>query len=188
VLEYSSTKIITGDVMRDKRPLRIPNAGEGKRGEQGHLGYLLRQASAAVRQAIKQGLEDLEVTQPQFLVMTMIDAYPGSSSADVARLTMLTPQTICLIVANLERAGRLTKAASSTHGRIQRIALTPSGGELLARCKARVRRIEIKIEALLPPESEPALRRWLVELATSDLTIDPAADEGMASRARRLAR
>ena len=155
--------------MNNNHPDQIPRPGEGKRGEQGHLGYLLRQASAAVRQAIERGLEDLEVTHPQFLVMTMVDAYPGSSSADVARLTLLTPQTICLIVANLEKAGRLTKVASASHGRIQRMALTEEGQRLLSNCKARVRSIEERLRATIPPELEPVLRHWLVEVATADL-------------------
>src|SRR5690349_20154579 len=99
----------------------IPEPGEGKRGEQGYLGYLLRQASNAVRLGVDPSLEDLGVTQPQFLIMTMINAYPGISGAEVARLTMLTPQTISLIVANLERDGRLRRAISPNHGRIQQM-------------------------------------------------------------------
>jgi DNA-binding MarR family transcriptional regulator len=99
--------------MPDNPTLRVPEVGEGKRGEQGHIGYLLRQASSAIRNAIERELSGLDVTHPQFLVMTMIRAYPGSSSADLARLTMLTPQTICVIVANLERSGRVVREATA---------------------------------------------------------------------------
>ena len=83
----------------------VPAIGEGKRGEQGRLGYLLRQANATHRQAMEQAMADLGVTSAQFVVLTMLAAYPGISSADVARLAYLTPQTVSLIVANLERAG-----------------------------------------------------------------------------------
>ena len=36
--------------------VRVPAPGEGKRGEQGYLGYLLRQAHAAVRLTMERTL------------------------------------------------------------------------------------------------------------------------------------
>src|SRR6516225_2013522 len=88
----------------------IPTPGEGKRGPKGHLGYL-------VREAMEKALADLEVTPAQFAVLTMIVAYPGVSGADLARLTFLTPQTINVIVRNLERSGAIAKSAHAVHGR-----------------------------------------------------------------------
>lgn len=158
--------------MDDNRPPPIPEPGEGKRGEQGHLGYLLLQASAASRLATARALEDLDVTQPQFLVMTMVNAYPGASGADVARLTVLTPQTISLIVANLERAGRLTRAISPEHGRIQRMELTDAGRALLARCRERTQAMEGRLTAALSPDEERIIRRWLVAVATRESSRD----------------
>jgi DNA-binding MarR family transcriptional regulator len=147
----------------------IPEPGEGKRGEQGYLGYLLRQASSAVRLGVDRALEDLGVTNPQFLVMTMINAYPGISGAEVARLTMLTPQTISLIVANLERDGRLRRTISPDHGRIQRMELTDEGQSLLARCRERTGRLDARLRADLAPDQEQFLRSWLVNIATRGL-------------------
>ena len=83
-------------------PPRVPRPGEGKRGEAGHLGYLLRQAGAAVRLKLERTLADLEVTPPQFAILTMLVAYPGISNAEIARLAYLTPQTVSAIVGNLE--------------------------------------------------------------------------------------
>ena len=84
-----------------KPPPAIPPIEEGKRGPQGHLGYLVRQANVAVRAALERALADTGATTPQFAVLTMIVAYPGISGADLARLTFLTPQTINVIVRNL---------------------------------------------------------------------------------------
>lgn len=159
--------------MRERDRARIPAPGEGKRGEQGYLAYLLRQAAAAARQAAERSLEDLGLTQPQFLVMTLINAYPGASSADVARLAMLTPQTISLIVANLERAGRVTRSVDPAHGRIQRMSLTGEGAALLDRCRDRVADLEGRLAAGLTAEQEQIVRRWLVRVATSHLDANP---------------
>ena len=120
----------------------------------------------------KIGDEVYGVTNPQFLVMTMIHAYPGISGAEVARLTMLTPQTISLIVANLERDGRVRRAVSPDHGRIQPMELTEKGMALLAQCRERTSRFDAHLRAGLTPDQEAFLRQWLVEIATRDLTND----------------
>lgn len=78
--------------MSTELPIPLPAPGEGKRGEAGHLGYLLRQAAAAQRLRMEQALADLPITAPQFALLTMLDAYPGSSNAELARLTLLTPR------------------------------------------------------------------------------------------------
>jgi DNA-binding MarR family transcriptional regulator len=158
--------------MTDNSDPTIPQPGEGKRGEEGYVGYLMRQAYSAIRLGLERSIEDLGVTSPQFLVMTMVNAYPGISSADVARLAMLTPQTISLIVANLERSGWLTRVVSPTHGRVQRMELTETGRELLAKCRARTHQIEARLSASMPPDLEPAIRRWLVGLVSLDLSVD----------------
>jgi DNA-binding MarR family transcriptional regulator len=143
----------------------IPRPGEAKRGPEGHLGYLLRQASAAFRGATDRALAELGVTTPQFGVLTMIVAYPGISGADLARLAFLTPQTINVIVRNLERDGAVKKTAHSTHGRVLLLDATPKGRALLKRCRARVAEIEADVAALLGKDEERLVRRWLSAVA-----------------------
>ena len=150
----------------------IPAPGEGKRGEEGYLGYLLRQAAGAHRLRMDRALGDLGVTQPQFATLTMLAAYPGLSNADLARLALLTPQTLSVIVANLERAGSLVRKPHAVHGRIQHIDLSDSGRALLRACRERVNTLEGELTAGLSAEDERIVRRWLVGVATTDTAGD----------------
>ena len=143
----------------------IPRPGEGKRGTEGHLGYLVRQANVAVRAAMEKALADIEATPAQFAVLTMIAAYPGASGADLARLTFLTPQTINVIVRNLEKAGAIEKSAHAMHGRILRLNATAKGLVLLKRCRSRVMEVEDRISGLAGRSDERAIRRWLSAVA-----------------------
>lgn len=145
----------------NRRPA-IPAPGEGKRGEQGHIGYLLQQAAAAHRLRMERALSDLRVTPPQFAILTMIAAYPGISNADLAKLTSLTPQTITVIVGNLEKAGSIERQPSASHGRILENTITTGGQSLLADCRQRVAVVEAELLADLPANDEQVLRRWLV--------------------------
>jgi DNA-binding MarR family transcriptional regulator len=152
--------------MKDKTvSAAIPRPGEGKRGPEGHLGYLLRQASVSLRGAMDRVLVEQGITTPQFSVLTMIAAYPGASGADLARLTFLTPQTINVIVRNLERDGAIAKTAHATHGRILRLSATTKGQALLKRCRARVAELEGELAGLLDRDEERVVRRWLSAVA-----------------------
>jgi DNA-binding MarR family transcriptional regulator len=147
---------------------QIPRVGEGKRGEAGYVGYLMRQANAALRLRMERAMDDYGVTVPQFNVLTMLAAYPGISNADVARLSMLTPQTVSVIVANLERSGAIERRPHAVHGRIQHIDVTPGGNALLKSCRERVREIERQLLNGLTPDEEQLIRRWLVRVALED--------------------
>ena len=115
----------------DLAMIRPPPPGQGRRGEQGYLAYLLRQAQAAARLAMERALADLGVTPPQFVVLTMLRAYPGLSGADLARVALLTPQTVGVIIRNLERDGAIRKTPHPVHGRVLQWTLTRRGATLL---------------------------------------------------------
>jgi DNA-binding MarR family transcriptional regulator len=146
--------------------VRPPPPGFGKRGENGHLGYLLRQAQAAARLTLERALADLKVTPPQFAVLTMLKAYPGLSGADVARVALLTPQTTGLIIRNLERDGAIRKVPHPVHGRVLQWTLTRRGEVLLEKCRRHVNAVERRLGAGLGVKAEAAIRRWLAKIAT----------------------
>ncbi len=152
--------------MAKRRPLRVvPAVGTGKRGPEGHIGYLLRQAQAAIRLAYDVSLAEVGLTAPQFLVLTLLDAYPGASGAELARTAQLTPQTMNLIVRKLEREGLIARGEHETHGRVLRLTLTTRGTTRLRQAKALSDKIERRILALTEPDTERKLRRWLVDVA-----------------------
>ncbi|MGA2996502.1 MarR family winged helix-turn-helix transcriptional regulator [Bradyrhizobium sp.] len=148
--------------------VRPPAPGSGKRGEDGHIAYLLRQAQAATRLTLERALADLGVTQPQFAVLTMLNAYPGLSGADVARVALLTPQTVGVIIGNLERDGAIQKTPHPVHGRVLQWTLTRRGVSLLEQCRRRVTIVERRLVTGLNAKAEVTIRRWLSRIA-SDL-------------------
>ena len=145
--------------------VRPPLPGQGKRGEQGYLAYLLRQAQAATRLTLERALADLGVTPPQFAVLTMLKAYPGLSGADLARVALLTPQTVGVIIRNLERDGAIRKTPHPVHGRVLQWTLTRRGDTLLGQCRRHVKALERRLMAGLSANAEVTVRRWLSKIA-----------------------
>jgi DNA-binding MarR family transcriptional regulator len=154
----------------------LPTAGSGKRGPDGHIAYLLRQAQGAVRQALDAAFADAGLTSPQFLLLTLLDAYPGASGAELARLALLTPQTVNLVVRNLERDGLLEKTVHETHGRVLRLELTQAGQQSLRECRRQANAVEQQLLALMEPKQEPALRLWLAQVAQT--LLNPKVKQG----------
>ena len=165
----ASTKKIIRNKKSSQNPeiagVRPPPPGHGKRGEKGHLAYLLRQAQAATRLTLERALADLGITPPQFAVLTMLRAYPGLSGADLARVALLTPQTVGVIIRNLERDGAIRKTPHPVHGRVLQWTLTRRGGTLLDKCRRRAVALERRLVAGLGKKSEVTIRRWLSKIA-----------------------
>jgi DNA-binding MarR family transcriptional regulator len=150
-------------------PLAIghpPPLGEGKRGERGYLTYLLRQAQAATRLRLERALAKLGVTPPQFIVLTMLKAYPGLSGADLARVALLTPQTVGVIIRNLERDGAIRKTPHPVHGRVLQWTMTRRGERLLEKCRRHAKALERRLTAGLGAKTQIIVRRWLSKIAT----------------------
>ncbi|MHB1203132.1 MAG: MarR family winged helix-turn-helix transcriptional regulator [Acidithiobacillus sp.] len=105
------------------------------------------------------------MTWPQFSVLTMIASYPGASGADLARLSLLTPQTVSVIVKNLGKAGWIARRPHDQHGRIQVLEITDVGKKLLLRCNALAHAAEARLMDGVGPADEQVIRRWLVTVA-----------------------
>jgi DNA-binding MarR family transcriptional regulator len=129
------------------------------------LGYLLRQAAAAHRLRMDRALTDIEVTPPQFLLLTILSSRPGSSNADLARVAALSTPTVSVIVANLLRSGALERHPHAVHGRVQHLDLTPRGRSLLTACLQRVKAVEIELARGLSTSEVSVIREWLVRVA-----------------------
>lgn len=167
----SKERRVRKTALADHLGARPPLPGQGKRGKKGYLAYLLRQAQAASRLSMERALAEVGITPPQFIVLTMLKAYPGLSGADLARVALLTPQTIGVIIRNLERDGAIEKTPHPVHGRVLQWELTRRGKKLLRKCRRPVKQLERHLAAGLKRKTLRRIRRWLSKIAT-DLPQD----------------
>lgn len=115
------------------------------------VGYELKRAQQALRRAMDDSLRELDLTTPQYAALRALEEAPGASSAELARRSFVTAQTMNAIVAHLERAGLIERHAHPQHGRILSATLTGEGQALAARAHRRVRTIEARMVAPLAP-------------------------------------
>src|SRR5258705_5927979 len=132
--------------------------GDGFRGPDGRVGYLLRQANQAFRAAAQSGLGPLGLTLPQYSVLSVADAEPGLSGAELARESMLTPQTTNEIISLLVPAGLLEPRQDDGDTRLPRIFVPRTGRDPLSPARPAGHGVEPPLASSLRP-ADPALAR-----------------------------
>ena len=109
------------------------------------LGYLLKQASTALRQAMETELRPLGMTITHYSCLELLAQRPGSSSSDLARGAFVTRQSMNVLLQTLERDGYVTRPAEAPVGKVLPTRLTPSGRRSLAKASAAVRSVEVRM-------------------------------------------
>ncbi|WP_372509188.1 MarR family winged helix-turn-helix transcriptional regulator [Actinomadura madurae] len=120
-----------------------------------------------VRVELRDALTDLDLTPVQSTVLHLIAATPGISSAELARRTHVTPQTMHKIVAELGRRDLLELSPRPGHGRILGAALTEAGRTLLGKADVVARGIEDRMVAGLDDHQRGQLADLLQRCVTA---------------------
>ena len=111
-----------------------------------------------------RALGGLNLTTPQYSVLSELHEFPGLSNADLARKGFVTPQTMNLIVQNLEARNLIGRAPSATHGKIRNAEVTPQGEELLNKANALVIDVQKEIFGRISEAENFALTEILRKL------------------------
>jgi len=116
---------------------------------------------AAVRlfiQRLRQTGTGLEggLTSPETSAMARLDRTGPISSAELARLERISPQSIGATLAVLEERGLVARQADPLDGRRALLSLTPAGNELLGR--RRSARSELLSQTLAAHFSEAEIK------------------------------
>jgi DNA-binding MarR family transcriptional regulator len=123
------------------------------------LGYLLKEASSALRTAMDDVLRPLGMSVTHYACLEVLAQRPGTSSADLARATFVTRQTMHVLLQALERDGEVSRPAAAPTGRALPVRLTPHGRERLASATTAVRSVEDRmLSGLTTTERSDALR------------------------------
>ncbi|MFI5954557.1 MarR family winged helix-turn-helix transcriptional regulator [Cryptosporangium sp. NPDC051539] len=136
------------------------------------LGYLLKEASSALRAAMEEVLRPLGLTVTQYSCLELLAQRPGLSNSDLARGAFVSRQSMNVLLQNLEREGYVTRPAEAPVGKVLPTRLTPGGRRRLKKATVAVRSVEVKMLAgLSEPEQSAAfgiLRSMIHSLRGAD--------------------
>jgi DNA-binding MarR family transcriptional regulator len=109
------------------------------------LGYLLKEASSALRAAMEEVLRPLGMSVTHYSCLELLAQRPGLSNSELARGAFVTRQSMNVLLQALERDGYVTRPAEAAVGKVLPAQLTPSGRRSLEKASAAVRSVELRM-------------------------------------------
>ena len=109
------------------------------------LGYLLKEASSALRVAMEAVLRPLGMTVTHYSCLELLAQRPGLSNSELARGAFVTRQSMNVLLQNLERDGYVTRASEATVGKVLPTRLTPRGRRSLEKASTAVRSVGLRM-------------------------------------------
>ncbi|MBF0816968.1 MarR family transcriptional regulator [Microbacterium paludicola] len=111
------------------------------------LGYVLKEASSALRTAMEDVLRPLGMTITHYSCLELLAQRPGLSNSELARGAFVTRQSMNVLLQALERDGYVARPAQPPVGKALPARLTARGRERLKVASAAVRSVEIRMLA-----------------------------------------
>ena len=131
------------------------------------LGYLLKEASSALRSAMEEVLRPLGMSVTRYSCLELLAQRPGLSNSELARGAFVTRQSMNALLQDLEREGLVTRPAEAPVGRVLPTRLTAQGRRSLEKATAAVRSVEVRMLAGLTEAEQASTFRSLRAMTRS---------------------
>ncbi|UXF67268.1 MarR family winged helix-turn-helix transcriptional regulator [Rhodococcus qingshengii] len=109
--------------------------------------YLVKRLESAVRQDLDARMQAQGLTTPQYAALSILLRSPGLSSAQLARRSFVTAQSMQVMVTAFVRNGYIERRPDPEKQRILRNYLTAEGTEVLSRCESEADAMEDRMLA-----------------------------------------
>jgi DNA-binding MarR family transcriptional regulator len=121
----------------------------------------MKQIELAVRAQLDEIFRPIGMTALQYTALTVLERHPDLSSAQLARNSFVTAQTMADMVTALEERGLIERHRDTGDRRQLLLALTRDGRALLRRYRSQVRALEERMLSGLTAGEAAELRRSL---------------------------
>ncbi|HEY3766705.1 MAG TPA: MarR family transcriptional regulator [Gaiellales bacterium] len=126
------------------------------------LSYVIGRLDHVLRRRIAEVVEPHGLTVSQYTAMSVMRSRPGISNAQLARRTLITPQSMNEVVAQLEGQKLVRRTPDPGHPRAINTDLTARGEHVLTACDTDVDALEEDLLAGLHVSEVEQLQEMLV--------------------------
>lgn len=126
-----------------------------------YITCMMSQLTHAMEHEMTSTARELNLTLLQLAALAELNHDRSLSTADLARLTFVTPQNMSLTVSKLEAGGFLVRKLHPTNARVNRLVLTARGVQVLQKAVARAAIIERQMFGGLSSRQKDGLRKQL---------------------------
>ena len=131
------------------------------------LSYVIGRLERVLRRRLTAAIEPTGLTLPAYTALSVLHAQDGLSNAQLARRSLVTPQSMSEVLALLVGLGYVRRRAEPGHGRVMRTELTTAGRRALDRCDRAVDPVERELLGDLDADETADLRNALVRCSAA---------------------
>jgi DNA-binding MarR family transcriptional regulator len=106
------------------------------------VSYVIARLDRVLRRRLSAAVEPAGLTLPAYTALSVLRAQDGLSNAQLARRSLVTPQSMSEVLTLLVDQGYVRRRAEPGHGRIIRTELTKAGSRALEHCDSAVDEVE----------------------------------------------
>lgn len=125
--------------------------------------YVIGRLDRVLRRELRALLRPYDLSIPAFTTLSVLRRRPGLSNAQLARRSLVTPQAMNEILAQLLDRRLVTRNVDPSHNKILQTRLTARGEKLIAACEDEIVTLE---ERMLAGVSAEDRERFLDVLRT----------------------
>jgi DNA-binding MarR family transcriptional regulator len=133
--------------------------------EEPRLGMLVKRAEQAMLRAKTTALKFVGLTPAQYVALYELDAQPGITAATLARLCLVSPQAMMILLKSMEQQGLITRSFHPRHPNVLELHMTDAGREALHAARQRVEPMETEVFDAFSPKELIAFREYLSRFA-----------------------
>jgi DNA-binding MarR family transcriptional regulator len=126
------------------------------------VSYVIGRLDRALSLALAERVAPQGVTLGEYVTLSLLSRQTGLSNAQLARRSLVRPQSMMEVIAALERKGLIEREPDEKHRRILRARVTRDGRLVLTACDRAVSALEDEMLADLDDAQREALQRALV--------------------------
>lgn len=142
--------------------------------------YLVKQLQEALLRRLDDITRSFDLTTRQYTTLSVLAKYPGISSAQLARLTFVSPQAANEMVGTLDGKGFLRRSIDRTNRRRLEVKLTSAGTRALTKCDELVDELEVDLFRDVDADDRAHFHRMLDTCLRAISEPNPPAREGRA--------
>lgn len=126
---------------------------------------LVKRAEQAMLRTKSALLKSVGLTPAQYVALHELDAQPNITAATLARLCLVSPQAMMILLKSMEQQGLITRSIHPRHANVLELQITDVGREALHAARARVEPIEARVLEAYSAKELAVFREYLARFA-----------------------
>ena len=134
----------------------MKDADRNGRSDEPSLIYIVGRVNQGIRREMRARLAEFDLSVAEYTTLSVLDARPDLSNAQLARRALVTPQSMLEILAELERRELVQRQLDPSNARILRARLTRTGRQALSAAAPAIDALHEEMFAGLPAHRQEA--------------------------------